>query len=79
MTLYIGIFEELLKIIIGHDIVIHLLINKLIVKYSSAEEIKLDYYFLCIPRIAPSYNNSGTMTILYRNYLNTLPLLLFLK
>jgi len=53
----------LLKIIIGHDIVIHLLINKLIVKYSSAEEIKLDYYFLCIPSIAPSYNNIRTMAI----------------
>jgi hypothetical protein len=63
MTLYICIFEELLKIIIGHDNVIHLLINKLIVKDSSAEEIKLDYYFLCIPSIAPSYNNIRTMAI----------------
>ena len=40
-------------------------------KDSSAEGIKLDYYFLCIPSIAPSYNNRETMTILYRNYLNT--------
>jgi hypothetical protein len=45
--------------------IIPLLLNKLIVKDSRAEEVILDYYFLCNPSIATSYNNRETMTILY--------------